>query len=639
MLCTVTVRVSAAHPDIPLREVPVFTGSACTVGVVDVPAYFGSVAISGVSVSISSAHGAEESVTATRCGTMWVATFQGDLFNAPGNVRNGLTVTASGTDEKGVARSWTLGKGDVSIMDAAGIPAPGEAWQTVHLRDEQPEKPVKGDLVRSGSAWKLFTGTEWAELGGGVPDPHAATHAADGSDPITPESIGALPVTGGVIRVNGSAATLVVGDGESSVGILYVKGDGFVPGVLMLNGHAVATEDELVVRLDLVGDGSEANPFAVQLGGVTQTFAQVKALAETRNAVIVHGRGTYRVTYVGAAEMMWDCTGTVQGAVKTGTIHMFREGDVVQLVEARDLALKTDVHNPTITFTQGGVEKGRITLNQSTPKTIELDAGGGDAKCLLFVEHNGSYGQYVQWTAQDAAGAPHTYMVRRDNSKIELLIDGVVVTSSGRGSNTMLVAVDGTLSLSDNGYGSECMCVVDNAPGPTSGTIDTTGHHSVSVYFMECLEQSTPITMADGTTKPVCELRVGDRLLAVNPETMQLEADEVSDCDAGCIKMHNKSDVWTFADGTSITTVKPHQFFNVRTGRMEYIADFQIGDEVRKADGTTTALTGHETRYGVTYHNTLYTRRFNNYFASGILAGNRHSVKWGWLWQNENVGE
>ena len=54
MLCTVTVRVSAAHPDVPLREVPVFTGSACTVGVVDVPAYFGSVAITGVSVSISS---------------------------------------------------------------------------------------------------------------------------------------------------------------------------------------------------------------------------------------------------------------------------------------------------------------------------------------------------------------------------------------------------------------------------------------------------------------------------------------------------------------------------------------------------------------------------------------------------------
>ena len=35
------------------------------------------------------------------------------------------------------------------------------------------------------------------------------------------------------------------------------------------------------------------------------------------------------------------------------------------------------VNNSTITFTQGGVEKGSITLNQSTNETIALDAGGG----------------------------------------------------------------------------------------------------------------------------------------------------------------------------------------------------------------------------------------------------------------------
>ena len=35
------------------------------------------------------------------------------------------------------------------------------------------------------------------------------------------------------------------------------------------------------------------------------------------------------------------------------------------------------VNNPTITFTQGGVSKGTITLNQSSNQTIALDAGGG----------------------------------------------------------------------------------------------------------------------------------------------------------------------------------------------------------------------------------------------------------------------
>lgn len=35
------------------------------------------------------------------------------------------------------------------------------------------------------------------------------------------------------------------------------------------------------------------------------------------------------------------------------------------------------VNDPTITFTQGGVSKGSISLNQSTSQTIALDAGGG----------------------------------------------------------------------------------------------------------------------------------------------------------------------------------------------------------------------------------------------------------------------
>lgn len=377
-----------------------------------------------------------------------------------------------------------------------------------------------------------------------------------------------------------------------------------------LNANSdIPEESDLIVRMDLVGDGTASHPYAVQFNGITQTFAQVKEFAEKRNAVIRHGQGTYRVTYVGAAEMMWDCTGTVQGAVKTGQIHMFREENVVQLVAARELALKTDTPTPS------------------------------NATCLLFVYHEGSQFQYVQWTGKDSEGKTHTYRVGRGSSSVELLVDDVVVASSTQNCCTMLVQVDGVLTLDDNGYGSDSMCVVDNAPGTTSGTIDTAGHHSVSVYFKECLEQSTPITMADGTTKPVCELRVGDKVLSVNPETMQLEADEVSYCDAGCIKLHNKSDVWTFSDGTSVTTVKPHQFYNVRTGRMEYIADFRIGDEVRKADGSATALTGHETRYGVTYHNTLYTKRYNNYFAGGVLAGNRHSARWGWLWRKENCGE
>ena len=53
-------------------------------------------------------------------------------------------------------------------------------------------------------------------------------------------------------------------------------------------------------------------------------------------------------------------------------------GELNVAVDTTTIASKTDiptVNNPTITFTQGGVSKGSITLNQSSSQTIALDAG------------------------------------------------------------------------------------------------------------------------------------------------------------------------------------------------------------------------------------------------------------------------
>lgn len=48
------------------------------------------------------------------------------------------------------------------------------------------------------------------------------------------------------------------------------------------------------------------------------------------------------------------------------------------------IATRDDIHNPTITFTQGGTTKGTITLNQSGDQTIEFDAGGGGGSSAPF---------------------------------------------------------------------------------------------------------------------------------------------------------------------------------------------------------------------------------------------------------------
>lgn len=353
MIGPVTVRVSAAHPDVPLREVPVFRGSSCTVGIEGVPAFFGSAAVTSVSVGMQNALGEVRAVAAKRAGCMWVATFSAEFFAVPGSVRNGLSVSAGGLEEDGeTAASWILGKGDVCIIDGAAVPAPGEVWNNVHLRDSVPASPVKGDLAKVGDVWKVFDGVAWRALGGSSvveseTNPGYAAHA--------------------------DFAERATRDGD---------------GVPFATGYAKV--GDLAVVLDLVGSGTAGSPYTIQLGGVVQTFAQVKALAETRNSVIRHGRGTYRVTYVGAAEMMWDCTGTVQGEVLTGTIHMFAAGDVVQLVAARSLATTEQVSSIGVVAEEAAGAAG-IALGFSAYPMAAVEGGALEDRTINYAAAGGTF--------------------------------------------------------------------------------------------------------------------------------------------------------------------------------------------------------------------------------------------------------
>lgn len=686
MIGRINVEVSAANPAMPLRPSAVFATSACTVGVTGVPASFGTALVTGVAVSIKTPDGETSSVSAKRCGPMWVATFMYSRFAAVGHVHNGLTVTAIGLEEDGETPAvWTLGKGDITVLDAQGVPAPGLTWQDVHLRDAVPAVPQKGDLAKVGGEWRIYTGSAWENLGGGdVKKVAGVSPNADGDVPLTAEDIGALKVTnvdgmkrrvdinayatesepemyvaemlidgqeyslltvenspngeghldvgtgpGGKarVRVGSSGGSILIGVGRGNDdAVVEIVGSIDNGGSIKKNGHEVATEDQLAVVMDLV---ESAGTYSVQLGGVAQTFEAVKELAEMRNAVIRHGRGTYRVTYVGAAEMMWDCTGTVQGAVKTGTIHMFRENNVVQLVSARTVVTADDVvpsgSGTEVIATIGG-------------KQIKAPAGGGGGgACLVTINPLYTDGsQVVSWELDGRSYAVSCVAGSYNMAALHVEVDGEPVAGAHEMNRGSMTTVAGPrLSIDYDGYAEDCVVYVDGkmVPRPLPATIDTDGHSHILIELAACLASDTLISMADGSLRRVCDIRDGERVLSVDPETMRIVEDEVVGSDGGFVKIHDVADVWRFDDGTVLRTVHPHEFFNVRTGAMEYIADFRIGDRVRRIDGAAPALVGHDVVYGDVMHNTLTTRRFGNYFAGGVLSGNRDSVRWGWMWQ------
>lgn len=138
-----------------------------------------------------------------------------------------------------------------------------------------------------------------------------------------------------------------------------------------------------------------------------------------------------------------------------------------------------------------------------------------------------------------------------------------------------------------------------------------------------CLEVSTAIAMADGTTKRVADVKVGDKVLSIDPLTGEKTVDTVTETAHG---WKDRRDIWTFGDGTTVTTVGRHRFYDVDLGEFLYLEAWEPGEGARAADGCKVRLVGHERVEGRTEYATIWTENYNNYFAGGLLAGNRRSI-------------
>ena len=145
-----------------------------------------------------------------------------------------------------------------------------------------------------------------------------------------------------------------------------------------------------------------------------------------------------------------------------------------------------------------------------------------------------------------------------------------------------------------------------------------------------CLHPTTEITLPDFSTKQLKDIRVGDKVLSLNPMTNEFEEDVVFATDALMNKFGDDKDIWTFSDGSTITTIHPHEFYSVDDQKFKYIANFNIGERLLKlVDGklVEVKLEKHENIVEKTPHATLFTQKNNIYFANGILTGNRNSAK------------
>ena len=161
----------------------------------------------------------------------------------------------------------------------------------------------------------------------------------------------------------------------------------------------------------------------------------------------------------------------------------------------------------------------------------------------------------------------------------------------------------------------------------------TDNYYWISYFYTKCLTPDTLIDVEEidekgkkrRRRKKLKDIKVGDKVICINPFTLELDTDTVIECDGEMNKKHTCYDNWYFSDGTIITTIHRHRFYNVENKKFMYMEEWNIGDHGLNIDNEKIELIKHEHIEEEINHCTLFTEKYNNYFANGLLSGNRKS--------------
>ena len=161
----------------------------------------------------------------------------------------------------------------------------------------------------------------------------------------------------------------------------------------------------------------------------------------------------------------------------------------------------------------------------------------------------------------------------------------------------------------------------------------TDNYYWISYFYTKCLTPDTLIDVEEidekgkkrRRRKKLKDIKVGDKVICINPFTLELDTDTVVECDGEMNKKHTCYDNWYFSDGTIITTIHRHRFYNVENKKFMYMEEWNIGDHGLNIDNEEIELIKHEHIEEEINHCTLFTEKYNNYFANGLLSGNRKS--------------
>lgn len=107
--------------------------------------------------------------------------------------------------------------------------------------------------------------------------------------------------------------------------------------------------------------------------------------------------------------------------------------------------------------------------------------------------------------------------------------------------------------------------------------------HDAAESCLNSFTADTPVTMAEGPTKEIKDVRVGDKVLATDPETGQSKAEPVEQL----IQHSGKHQMVRvgLADGSVLNSTDGHPIWDASTGRFTGASKLRVGDKIETSTG------------------------------------------------------
>lgn len=163
MIGTISIECNAKNPNMPLHPLRAYINSPSSLRITNVPRKIGKWNINKVTIVAIYPDSTSQTAECVLTGGVWVGTIEGST--TAGTLTQGYTIIADGVDENGNdVTGYVLGKGDVEIMKADGVPEPEPATIFVKLQDDG-TGAEDGDMYPTESGYMIQQNGEAHQLG------------------------------------------------------------------------------------------------------------------------------------------------------------------------------------------------------------------------------------------------------------------------------------------------------------------------------------------------------------------------------------------------------------------------------------------------------------------------------------------